>query len=159
MKRTLVLALMVLLAVSGCGGSKNKTAATKTSTPSASVPSSFPSGVVNVECLRAATAFSEASKAFSAGPKADLGQQMGALAQQLRALKDAVPSGAVRDATATLADAYASFAEKVKGITWNPSAGQMPPAGYMEALQTFSNPKFSAAAQTLGTYFSSGCRG
>jgi hypothetical protein len=159
MKRTAVLALLLALVVSGCGDSKNKTAATKTTTPPASVPSLFPSGILNAECLKAATAFGEASKAFAAGPKEDLGQQMGALAVQLGALKDAVPSGAVRDAVATLADAYASFAEKVKGVTWNPSAGQMPPQGYMEALQTFSDPKFSAAAQTLGTYFTGGCKG
>jgi hypothetical protein len=166
MKRTVVVAVMVAIAVAGCGGSKAKTAAVSGSTPTpteSSVPSDLPSasGAVafGAQCLKAGEALSKAAQSLSAGANADLSTQFRLVAAEMDAIKGSVPSGAVRDAVVTLSEAYASFADKVKGLNYTPSAGQAPPQAYLTAIQSFSSPKFAAAGQTLSTYFSAGCKG
>lgn len=160
MKRTAVAALLLLVGATGCGGgSEDKVADSgPSSSPSVSLPTGFPEGL-GEKCAGAATALGKAGAAIGAGAggASDFATTARQVAEVMKSIEDDVPSGEVRDAVKTLATAYESLGEALKDVKVTP--GQAPPTEYLSALQSISDPRFTAAASTLSTYFAGGCKG
>jgi hypothetical protein len=159
MKRTLVGALLIVVAATGCGGGGTKKTSTATPTAGATnapiADASVAAAVAGLgpKCASAAAALAAAG---TAGATGDLGNSAARAATAMKAIENSVPAGEVRDAVATLAGVYAKVAEATKGVTYTP--GKPPPPGYIGALKLFADPKFAAAGKTVGAYFSGGCK-
>jgi hypothetical protein len=173
MKRLLAGLAMITLAATGCGGGSPKVVADKasaspaaTATEATSIPTDVPTSAtdiptslagVSADCLKVAQEFSKSTNSLTAG-NGDVSAEFGALAKKLKELKGAVSDDKVKSALDTLSSAYQKFSDNLKGVDYKPGSGGAPPAAYLAAIQGFTSKDVAAAAQTLGTYFSSSCK-
>ncbi len=168
----LAVAVVVVTAVTGCGGSTNttaKVATTQTTSAQTQTPTSeqtstpLPASSAGTTGAAALLAKCEAAgvelgKAAALTPGANSLDSAGKVAEAMKAIVNSIPEGKYRDAMKVFASAYETFVATQKGVTVTP--GQPPSAENLRALQKlYSDPKFAAATQLIGKYFAGGCKG
>jgi hypothetical protein len=162
MKTVAAIVLGIALALSGCGKSASHPS-TSSAPPTSAAPvptgSTVGLGALSENCQKVAAALSSAGQGF--GSSLPAGSTPSAYANQasdaLRAVATQAPSGSVRDAFNTLADAYKKFADDIAGVNYDPHSGGAPPAAYLSAVQAFAQPSFAQASSTVTQWITANC--
>ena len=160
----IVLALVVAVAVAGCGGGKKKSEAattaaaaaattTKTPTTKAAAPS-FASAKNCQQLIALGAKISQAVQASAGKGTASLGDE----ANLLKAVANAAPAE-IRGDFQTFASAFTSYASALSKAGLKP--GKVPTAAQVAALtaaaKSFSEPKLAAAEQHLSAWAQKNC--
>jgi hypothetical protein len=163
MKAVTAIILGSVLALSACGKSSSHPSTSAPPSPASTSASPVPTGstvglgALSADCQKVVAALGAGSNLNSlpAGSSpSDFAKQA---RDALRAVAAQAPSGSVREAFNTLADAYNQFADALKGVNYDPHSGGAPPAAYLSAIQAFASPSFGQASATVSTWIGSNC--